>query len=150
MKIAGAGFIAASGTQRGHAEATVPDRAGQRDVQQAQIFRQALRFRQLQTALILTKIEHRGKRVAIVIKRLILFAETSNKRQPDQRVFQPLRFVDGDDLHQVLIAFQAHLLTGRIAVRFGDMLRQPAHQRMFAFQLAGCLLQQFADMQDVG
>ena len=89
MKIAGAGFVAASGAQRSHAETAVPDRAGQRE-RTADIFRRALRLRQLQTALILTKIGHRGKRVAIVIKRLILFAETSNKRQPDQRVFQPL------------------------------------------------------------
>jgi len=75
-----------------------------------------------------------------VIKRLILFTETRNKRQPDQRILQPFRFMDGDDLHQVLIALQAHLLAGGVAIRLGDMLRQPAHQRMFALQLVRRLL----------
>ena len=75
-----------------------------------------------------------------MIKRLILFAKTRDKRQPDQRILQPFRFMDGDDLHQMLVAFQAHLLAGGVAIRLGDMLRQPAHQRMFALQLVRRLL----------
>lgn len=58
--------------------------------------------------------------------------------------------MNSDDLHEVLIAFETHLLVGGVAVRLGDMLRQPAHQGMLAFQLAGRLLQQFADVQYVG
>ncbi len=58
--------------------------------------------------------------------------------------------MNSDDLHQVLIAFQTHLLAGSVAVRLGDMLRQPAYQGMLAFQLAGRLLKQFADVQYVG
>ena len=58
--------------------------------------------------------------------------------------------MDGDDLHQMLVAFQPHLLAGGVAVRFGDMLRQPAHQRMFALQLVRRLLQELADMQNIG
>lgn len=81
-----------------------------------------------------------------MVERLILDAEIRDKRQPDQRVFQPFRFMNSHDLYQVLIAFQSELLAGRIAVRFKNMLGQPAHQRMLAFQLRSRLLEQFADM----
>ncbi|MOA09924.1 hypothetical protein D3C78_1297870 [compost metagenome] len=49
----------------------------------------------------------------------------------------------------MLIAFEPHLLAGRITVRIGNMLRQPAHQRVFAFQLRSGFLQQFAEVQNV-
>ena len=140
VKIAGAGLVAAPGAERRNAKAAVPDRTGQRDVKQAQIFGQAFGLRQLHAALSLPQVENGGKGGSVVIKRLILFTETRNKRQPDQRILQPFRFMDGDDLHQVLIALQAHLLAGGVAIRLGDMLRQPAHQRMFALQLVRRLL----------
>ena len=54
--------------------------------------------------------------------------------------------MNGDYLHQVFIALQTHLLTGGIGVRFGNLLVQPAHQRMLAFQLRSGFLEQFADM----
>ena len=85
-----------------------------------------------------------------MVERLILNAKISNKRQPDQWIFQPFRFVDGDDFNQMLIALQPQLLTGSIAVRFQNMLGKPAHQRMLTFQLRSRFLQQFTDMQNVG
>ena len=67
----------------------MPDRAGQGDVQQAQIFRQSFRLRQLEAGLILAQIQHRRERLAIVVERLVLFTKPGDKRQPDQGVFQP-------------------------------------------------------------
>ena len=131
-KIAVAGFPAAEWR---HAEAAVPDRAGQGHVQQAQIFASRSRLRQLEAGLILAQIQHRRERLEIVVKRLVLFTKPGDKRQPDQGYSSPLT-CEGDNLHQVLIAFETHLLAG-VAVRLGDMLRQPAHQGMLAFQLAG-------------
>lgn len=81
-----------------------------------------------------------------MVESLILDAEIGDKWQPDQRIFQPFRFMDGDDFNQMLVAFEPELLTGRIAVGFTNMLGQPAHQRMLAFQLRARFLQQLADM----
>ena len=81
-----------------------------------------------------------------MVESLILDAEIRDKRQPDQRILQPFRFMDSDDFDQMLVAFQPELLAGRVAVGFKNMLGQPAHQRMLAFQLRACFLQQFADM----
>ena len=86
VEIAVAGFPAA---ERRHAEAAVPDRTGQGDVQQAQIFRQPFRLRQLETGLILAQIQYRRERLAIVVERLVLFTKPGDKRQPDQGVLQP-------------------------------------------------------------
>lgn len=86
VEIAVAGFPAA---ERRHAEAAVPDRAGQGHVQQAQIFRQSFRLRQLEAGLIPAQIQHRRERLAIVVKRPVLFTKPGDKRQPDQGVFQP-------------------------------------------------------------
>ncbi|MNE16482.1 hypothetical protein D3C80_1094280 [compost metagenome] len=84
-----------------------------------------------------------------MIKRLILCTIIRDKRQANQRIFQPFRLVNSDNFHQMLIAFESHLLTCRITVWIGNMLRQPAHQRVFTFQLRTGLLQQFADVQNV-
>ena len=46
------------------------------------------------------------------------FSWMRDKRQPDQRILQPFRFMDGDDLHQMLVAFQAHLLAGALALTY--------------------------------
>ena len=67
----------------------MPDRTGQGDVQQAQIFRQPFRLRQLETGLILAQIQYRRERLAIVVERLVLFTKPGDKRQPDQGVLQP-------------------------------------------------------------
>ena len=85
-----------------------------------------------------------------MVERLFLFTEPGDKRQPDQRVLQPFRFVDSDYLHQVLIALQAHLLAGRVGIRLSDLLVEPAHQRMLAFKLSRRFLKQFAQMQNIG
>ena len=57
-----------------------------------------------------------------MVESLILDAEIGDKRQPDQWIFQPFRFMDGDDFNQMLVAFEPELLTGRIAVGFKNML----------------------------
>ncbi|MGQ7114613.1 hypothetical protein ACUOFC_53545, partial [Escherichia sp. TWPC-MK] len=46
----------------------------------------------------------------------------SDKRQPDQWIFQPFRFVDRDNLHQMFITFETHLLAGGITVWLEDIL----------------------------
>ena len=81
-----------------------------------------------------------------MVKGLILHAIIGDKGQPDQRIFQAFRLVNGDDLHQMFITLKAHLLAGRITVRIGNLLRQPAYQGVFALQLRTGFLQQFADM----
>ena len=86
VEIAVAGFPAA---ERRHAEAAVPDRAGQGHVQQAQIFRQSFRLRQLEAGLIPAQIQHRRERLAIVVKRPVLFTKPGDKRQPDRGYSSP-------------------------------------------------------------
>ncbi len=84
-----------------------------------------------------------------MVKGLILHPIVGNEGQPDQRVLQTFRFVNGDNFYQMFIAFEAHLLAGGIAVRFGDMLRQPTHQCVLAFQLRSRFLKQLADVQNI-
>ncbi len=118
----------------------MPYRARQRHVEQAQILRQPLRLGQLNALVGLAKIQHRLKGGTIVIEGLVLCPVVGDKRQPDQRILQPFGFMNGDDLHQMLVALQPELLAGGVAVRLGDMLRQPAHQRMLALGMRSRLL----------
>ena len=67
----------------------MPDRTGPGDVQQAQVFRQPFRLRQLEAGLILAQIQYRRERLAIVVERLVLFTKPGDKRQPDQGLLQP-------------------------------------------------------------
>ena len=85
-----------------------------------------------------------------MVKGLVLHPVIGDKRQPDQRILQAFRLVNGDDLHQVFITLETHLLARRVTVRIGNLLREPAHQGMLTFQLRARLLQQFADMQNIG
>ena len=101
----------------------MPNRTRQRHVKQTQIFRQTFGLREIDTFWRSVKIQNSLKRVAIVIERLILDAEIGNKWQPDQRIFQPFRFMYRDNLHQMFVAFEAHLLAGGITVWLEDMLR---------------------------
>ncbi|CVE98529.1 Uncharacterised protein [Serratia marcescens] len=55
-----------------------------------------------------------------------------------------------DHLHQMPVALQPQLLIIGLAIRLGDLLCQPAHQRMFAVELRRRLLQQLPQMQHVG
>ena len=88
----------------------MPDRTGQRHVKQAQILRQTLRFCQFNAGLRLAEIEHRIESLAVMVKGLILNPVVRDERQPDQRIFETFGFVNGDDLHQMLIALKTHLL----------------------------------------
>ena len=74
----------------------------------------------------------------------------TGKGQEDQRVFQALGLVDGDHLHQLLVAFQANAaaLVG-VAVVLAQ-LRQVADQRLGAVQPGAGLLQQFGQVEKVG
>ena len=101
----------------------MPNRTRQRHVKQTQIFRQTFGLREVDAFWRSIKIQNSLKRVAIVIERLILDAEIGDKRQPDQWIFQPFRFVDRDNLHEMFITFETHLLAGGITVWLEDMLR---------------------------
>ncbi len=110
MEIALPCFFPATAENRRDAQAAMPDRTGQRHVKQAQILRQTLRFRQLNAGFRLAEIEHRIESLAVMIIGLILNAVVGDKGQPDQRILETFRFVNGDDLHQMLIALKTHLL----------------------------------------
>ena len=70
--------------------------------------------------------------------------------QEHQRVLQPFGFVDGDHLDQIRVALQAQFVAVAVAFRVGNGIKQKANQRVFAVQLGAGLLQQLAQVQQVG
>ncbi len=64
-------------------------------------------------------------------------------------VFQAFRLVDGDDLHQIAVRFQPQLRV-LAAHRLPAAIRQPAQQRFRPGVGHGGLVQQFAQMQEIG
>ena len=80
----------------------------------------------------------------------IFFCEAAAKRQHDDGVLQPLAFVDGDDLHQIGIAFQPQGLRFAVLAGVGNVLGQPANQRLFSLQRGAGVLQQLGQMQVIG
>jgi hypothetical protein len=74
----------------------------------------------------------------------------AGKGQEDQRVLQALGFVDGDHLHQLLVAFQANTATIIGVGVVQAQLRQVADQRLGALQSGAGLLQQLGQVQQVG
>ena len=133
----------------------------QRHVQLAQILTQALLIRllpnarrQLATAAqgqlqIALRIVPRQKcRLSARCLRIHLPGRTGIG-QKDQWIFQPLRLVHGHHAHPGIIALQP-LSTGiHLSLGLPALLAQIADQRMLALQLAGCRLQQFAQMQQI-
>ena len=139
--------------QRGHAQPQEVARARQGHIQQAQVFLDARLFhgrhgfvRQRQVDAPLAVVSRILEEAAVAF---IHLARRDGERQVHQRVFQPLGLVHGDDLHQLRIAFQAqHALVAALALA-GDLLGQPAYQRLFAIELAAGRLQQFGQVQQI-
>ena len=125
-------------------------RAGGGHVEQAQVFAQALFFGLGQ--VVVADLQHQAA-IGAAHKGgagPFFLRKVAGKGQHHQRVFQALAFVDGDDLHQVGIAFQAHGLRLGIAVGVGDGFLQPADERLLALHGGAGLLQQLAQVQHIG
>lgn len=80
----------------------------------------------------------------------IRFAQMAWKGDKDHLVFQPLGFMNGNDLDQVPLALQVQLLIIGVLIRSDDLFGKPASQ-------GGCSLlfktggrQQLAKVQQVG
>ena len=58
--------------------------------------------------------------------------------------------MDGDDLHQLALGFEAKYLLPVLAIGLAHRLPQPAQQGVLPVQLAARLLQQLAEMEEVG
>ena len=129
-------------------------RAGEGHVEQAQVFAQAFGVGLGQ--VVFGQLQHQPPLPAIGRQAggLDVFAadraKAGAKRQADHGVFQPLAFVDGDELDQIGIAFQAHHLLVVLAGAFADLALQPADEGLLAFQVAAGGLQQFGQVQKVG
>ena len=125
--------------------------AGQGDIEQAQVFLQALFFGQGQRVVAQAKINlnaavrpgQRRKTLAAQIGR----AKGGGEWQAHHRVFQALGLVHGDELDQIGVALQAqHLLVTAgpaTVLQVSQLGRQPADQRLLAVQLGTGSLQQF-------
>ena len=80
----------------------------------------------------------------------VLRARKPGERQVHQRVFQALRLVHRDDLDQFGVAFQAQQRSSPPPRCAGDLLGEPADQRLLAIELAAGRLQQLGQVQQVG
>ena len=69
--------------------------------------------------------------------------------QKDQWIFQPLRLVHGHHAHPGIIALQPLSAGIHLSLGLPALFAQIADQRMLALQLAGCGLQQLAQMQQI-
>ena len=159
--VVGAGFTVAA-FDRAPAHPQRVARSGQCHVPQAQVFAQAVVVSGLGVFLVKVKCP-----LALAIAALqghctrgvrLHHPMAVRKRQADHRILQTLAGVDGDDLDQVLIAFEPHGLffTARptpavvVRVRFVHLLGQPADHSLLAVQLAAGRLQQLRQVQDIG
>lgn len=100
-------FLARALEQRRDADAAVIHRAGQRHVQQTQVFRQPLLLCPGLALFIGVEIQQCLEAMAIVIQRLLLLAEIADERQPHQIEFQPL------DLWMVITCTRCRSLSSR-------------------------------------
>ena len=133
-------------------------RPGQCHVPQAQVFAQAVAIGQLR--IVPVKVQHPvalATRLAQLHDRCFAcrdFTVAVRKGQAHHRVLEALAGVDGDDLDQVFVAFQAHgffFALARAAVqRFVNLLDQPTDQRLLAVELAARRLQQLGQVQHIG
>ena len=125
--------------------------AGQRHVEQAQVFTEALLLGLCQAGLV--RFEQQPAAFAVVhLHRFLVVqrAEGTDEGQEHQRVFQALGFVDGHHAHQGIVAFQAqHLLLGSLTAP-GQGFAKVADQRQLTVQFSGSELQQLGQVQQVG
>ena len=125
---------------------------GQGDIEQAQVFGQALVVGAgqflggglegaAQLALIVVIAQRQG--------RAFFGAIGAGEGQEHQGIFQALGLVHRHHLDQLGVAFQAQdLLVG--GALGGQLLGQVADQRLLAVKLAGGTLQQFGEVQQIG
>ena len=136
-----------------HAQPAGMLRPGQGDIEQAQIFGQTFIIGQGNQLGGRTQGHLGLARGVVVMQRqsaAIHRFRRTNERQEHQGIFQPLGFVDGHDLDQLLIAFQTQdLLFAGLAGQC-QMLGQMSDQGLLAIQFGRRLLQQLAEVQQVG
>ncbi|MNV33316.1 hypothetical protein D3C71_1246810 [compost metagenome] len=128
------------------------DAPGQRHIEQPQIFGKALAVGLRQGTLGAGQIENGAiaRLIRLVIERGLGGSVAADKGQEHQRVLQPLGFVDGDDLHQFPLGFEPQYLLRILPVGAAHRLPQPTQQGVLPVQLAAHLLQQLAEMEEVG
>ena len=127
----------------------------QRHIQFSQILTQPFRIGCSHDLVIRAPARHQSKlaiRIMPAQQRILCLhrAHSAEERQEHQRILQPLGLVHRHHAHPGIVAFQP--LTARLTLAFGGipLLLQVAHQGVLAFQPSGCLLQQLAQMQQIG
>ncbi len=144
--------LAVTGAHRRQPQPGGVDAPGQGHVEQTQVFGQALLVGLCERILGAGEIEDGAiaRLIGLVIEGGVGAAVAADEGQEHQRVFQPLGFVDGDDLHQLALGLQAKYLLRILAVGLAHRFPQPAQQGVFAVQLAAHLLEQLPQMEEVG
>ena len=125
-------------------------RTRQGHIQQAQVFTQAFFFK-LGLGLV-GDVQHQLALTRCIgqVKMFLFFGvepfEARGKRQTHHGVLEAFAGVNGDDLHQIGIAFQAHHLVVRLGGVFGNLVEQPTDQGLLTFQIAAGVLQQLGQV----
>lgn len=134
--------------ERRHADPRRVTRARERHVQLAQVFSEAL---------VVGAPEHlrglleRDAQLAVLVvppdQRVLQFDRTmrADERQEHERILEPLRLVDGDDLNEIAVALEANLprIAAAALARGIALLDQMPDQALFAFDQRAGVLQQF-------
>ena len=127
--------------------------AGERDIQLAQVFAQALPVGQGQQGVVGGEGQLQPALRVVPLERQVGGlggAEGAGEGQEDQRVFEALGLVDGDHLHQVGVALEAHLAGFAAGGFVAALLGQVADQGVLAVEQAAGLLEQLGQVQQVG
>jgi hypothetical protein len=84
------------------------------------------------------------------VNRLVAIDRSTGPQEGNEydRILQPLGFMNGDNLDQRFVVFQAQF--GILAGVFLKLLLEPAQQRRHTADHDGLLLQQFGQVQQVG
>jgi len=136
-------------------------RARQRDIDEARalgrLLARGLAARVVLLLVVAAVVKHGRAVVAVIFARIgqtrrrrLAHAAVVEKRTEHDRVFETLRLVHGDDLHEIAVRFepQLRLLAARCAARTLD--GQPAQRRRDARLRRGARLHEFGEMVDVG
>ena len=127
----------------------------QRHIQFSQILTQPFRIGCSHDFVIRAPARHQSKltiRIMPAQQRIPCLhrAHSAEERQEHQRILQPLGLVHRHHAHPGIVTFQP--LAARLTLAFGGipLLLQITHQGVLALQAGGCLLQQLAQMQQIG
>ncbi len=128
---------------------------GQGDIDEAHVLGQALLLRQAQVGLDLIRAGiEQGLAASVEADQALGIADLAAPEigDEDHRVFEPLGTMDGDDLHQLGVALQAQFggLAAAPIRRQAQLDPVPTHQGIHAGLGLGRLLQQLAQVQQVG